>query len=550
MDYLIHHLLQTSARRAPDKEALVLGPQRLDYREVWRRTTNVAAGLRRLGVARCDRVGVFLKPSSAQALSIFAVSQAGGAFVPIHHSLFPDQVKHIVTDCGMKGIILSDAKFRQLAEVLPDCPSLEFAVVVGDREAEGVELPTVAFADLVNTAPTGPLTENGIGHDLAAILYTSGSTGRPKGVMLSHANVIAGASIVSEYVGITHDDRTLAALPFTFDAGLNQIMTAFQQGATLVMTNFLFANDLVKRLLAERITGLAGVPTLWSLLADSRTFQKSEFPDLRYITNTGGPMPQAVLAKLRDRLPTTKVFLMYGLTEAFRSTYLPPDEVDRRPTSIGKAIPDTEILVINDQNEICRPGEVGVLVHRGPTVSRGYWGKPELSAKVLRPYPFPVDGCPSDEKVCYSGDLVKTDEDGFLYFVGRRDNLIKSSGFRVSPTDVEDALFQTGKVKQAAVIGVPDDRLGQAIKAFVVPQAGESLDVDELLDLCWAQMPSHMVPKTAEVLTELPKTTSGKVDYPALRRREKPVTAGAPPVVVETIPDAKQSPASTSGFPA
>jgi acyl-CoA synthetase (AMP-forming)/AMP-acid ligase II len=289
------------------------------------------------------------------------------------------------------------------------------------------------------------------------------------------------------------------------------------------------ANDLVKPLLAERITGLAGVPTLWSLLARSTAFRRQEFPHLQYITNTGGRMPLNVLATLRQRLPATKVFLMYGLTEAFRSTYLPPDQVDRRPTSIGKAIPDTEIVVINDEGRPCRPGEVGELVHRGPTVSMGYWGRPDLTAQVLRPHPFPVDGCSSNEKVCYSGDLVHMDEEGYLYFDGRRDNLIKCAGFRVSPTDVEEVIHRSGMVEQAAVIGVPDDVLGQAIQAFVVPPSGQSFDAERLIEHCAVEMPPHMVPKSIETIAQLPKTTSGKVDYPALRKRSEP--AGSHPAL-------------------
>jgi acyl-CoA synthetase (AMP-forming)/AMP-acid ligase II len=232
-------------------------------------------------------------------------------------------------------------------------------------------------------------------------------------------------------------------------------------------------------------------------------------------------MPQGVLAVLRQVLPTTQIFLMYGLTEAFRSTYLPPEELDCRPTSMGKAIPDTEILVINDQGQLCRPGEVGELVHRGPTVSMGYWGQPDLTARVLRPHPFLPPELGSEEKVCYSGDLVKMDEDGFLYFMGRRDTLIKSSGFRISPTEVEEVLFQSGKLQGAAVIGTPDEILGQAIKAFVVFREGEAASMGDLLAFCAQKMPRHMVPKFVEVLDQLPKTTSGKVDYPALRRREE-----------------------------
>jgi acyl-CoA synthetase (AMP-forming)/AMP-acid ligase II len=332
---------------------------------------------------------------------------------------------------------------------------------------------------------------------------------------------MAGSTIVSTYLEITAVERILAVLPFSFDAGMNQLMTAFQQGATLVLINFVFAREIVQTLLRERVTGLAGVPTLWSLLAQpNATLQKQPLPDLRYITNTGGAMPQAVLAVLRKALPTTRIFLMYGLTEAFRSTYLPPSEVQRRPTSMGKAIPDTEILVINENGQLCKPGEIGELVHRGPTVSLGYWNRPEDTNKALHPNPLLPAELGDCERVCYSGDLVKTDEEGFLYYIGRRDTMIKSSGFRISPTEVEDVLFQSGELRQAAVIGIPDEALGQSVKAYVVPRDGRTLNPEELIAYCAEKMPRYMVPKAVEVLNELPKTTSGKVDYPALRRRE------------------------------
>jgi acyl-CoA synthetase (AMP-forming)/AMP-acid ligase II len=287
------------------------------------------------------------------------------------------------------------------------------------------------------------------------------------------------------------------------------------------LTTFVFAREIVQMLAKENITGLAGVPTLWSLLAQpASTLHKTTLPHLRYITNTGGAMPQPVLKTLRQVLPTTKIVLMYGLTEAFRSTYLPSDELDRRPTSMGKAIPDTEILIVTENGEPCKPGEVGELVHRGPTVSMGYWGQPELTAKVLRPHPFLPKELGDQERACYSGDLVKMDEEGFLYFVGRRDTMIKSSGFRISPTEVEEALFSCGKLKGVAVIGVPDEVLGQTIKAFAVLREGETLKPDELIAYCGEKLPRHMVPKSVEIITDLPKTSSGKIDYPALHRRE------------------------------
>ena len=520
MDFLIWHLLHESARRFPDKEALVHGEERLNYSEVARRVNGLAAGLRTGGLRRGDRMGIYLEASIPQAISIFGISHAEGVYVPINALLHDEQVMHIARDCTMKGLITTADRLASLAEVLPQIPSLKFLVVVGPGGATS-RLPIHNYEEFCAHAVPLDWRDGSIEKDLAAILYTSGSTGKPKGVMLSHANVVAGSRIVSTYLNITENERILAVLPFSFDAGMNQLMTAIENGGTCVLINFVFAREIVQILLKEKITGLAGVPTLWSLLAQSNsTLAKQPLPHLRYITNTGGAMPQAVLKVLRTTLPTTKVFLMYGLTEAFRSTYLPPEELDRRPTSMGKAIPDTEILVLNDQGRVCKPGEPGELVHRGPTVSLGYWNRPEDTARALRSNPLLPAELGDCEKVCYSGDLVKMDEDGFLYFIGRRDTMIKSSGFRISPTEVEEVLFQSGKLRGAAVIGIPDETLGQTIKAFVVAKDGDALDVDAMLAYCAEKMPRYMVPKTFEVLSELPKTSSGKVDYPALRRRQ------------------------------
>jgi acyl-CoA ligase (AMP-forming) (exosortase A-associated) len=520
MNYLFHHMLRASARRNPDKEALVHEGRRLSYRHVAQQAAGLACGLQQVGLQRGDRVGIFLDPSVPQVLSIFGISQAGGVFVPINQLLMPDQVAHIARDCGMRGIITTAARLAKLGPVLEQIPSLEF-VIIDQSPAFSVPLRTFLFDDLCGLQTPAQWRDANIDKDLAAILYTSGSTGKPKGVMLSHAQIVAGASIVSDYLQITEADRILAVLPFSFDAGLNQLTTAFQQGGTLVLMTFVFAKEIVAILAKEHITGLAGVPTLWTLLAQPNSMlDKVPLPKLRYITNTGGAMPQTVLKVLRHTLPTTKIFLMYGLTEAFRSTYLPPEELDRRPTSMGKAIPNTEILVVNEDGKPCKPGEVGELVHRGPTVSMGYWGHPEFTAKVLRPHPFAASEVGDQEQVCFSGDLVKMDEEGFLYFVGRRDTMIKSSGFRISPTEVEEALYSLGTLRGAAVIGVPDDVLGQAVKAFVVPREGHAVNADELIASCSERLPRYMVPKVIEVVAELPKTSSGKVDYPALRRRE------------------------------
>ena len=521
MEFLVHHMLLSSVCRFPNKEALIHGDQRLTYTEMTELTASLAHGLQRVGLQRGDRIGIFLRQSIPQVLSIFGISLAGGVFVPINEALFPNQVAYIAQDCKMKGLITDSPKLAGLLKVIKNISSLDFVVLLEGEAMPEIGLSTHNFSKLCEPTPSQPRSDIGIEKDLAAILYTSGSTGKPKGIMLSHANIIAGASIVSTYLEITAAERILAVLPFSFDAGLNQLTTAFQQGGTLVLMSFTFAREIVKMLLKKRITGLAGVPTLWSLLAQPlSTLHEHRFPCLRYITNTGGAMPQSVLSTLRKALPTTKIFLMYGLTEAFRSTYLPPEELERRPTSIGKAVPNTEILVVNDRGQPCRPGEIGELVHRGPTVSLGYWGHPDMNERVFRPHPFFAHKLGGDEKVCYSGDLVKMDEDGFLYFVSRRDTMIKSAGFRISPTEVEEVLFQSGKLLGAAVIGIPDQLLGQHIKAFVVTRNANAVDSEQLITFCGDRMPRYMVPKSVEILDELPKTGNGKIDYTALRRRE------------------------------
>ena len=515
-------LRSKSACRFAEKEALIHGDQRLTYAEVIRLTVGLAHGLQRVGLRRGNRIGTYLGPSVQQAVSIFGISQAGGVFVPISDTLLPTQIVHIAKDCGMKALITDTSKLASLLGSIEDIPSLEFVVVPENKVLPQIHLPIHSFDELCRDTPSQPGQDIGIDKDLAAILYTSGSTGKPKGVMLSHANIIDAASIMANCLDISSDERILAIMPFSFDAGLNQLTTTVQMGGSLVLMNFIFARQIVQMMLKERISGMTGVPTIWGLLAQSNsTLHQNRYPDLRYISNTGGTLPQRVLKSLQKALPKTKIFMRYGQTETFLSTCLSPEELNCRPTSIGNAIPNTELMVLNKQGRPCKPGEVGELVHRGPILSQGYWGHPELTERVFRPHPFLAAELGVIEKVCYSGDLVKMDEEGFLYFVGRRDAMIKSSGFRISPTEVEEVLFQSGKLLGAAVIGIPDEMLGQRIKAFIVPLNDASIDPNDLLAFCGERMPRYMVPKSVEILDELPKTGNGKIDYPALRRRER-----------------------------
>jgi acyl-CoA synthetase (AMP-forming)/AMP-acid ligase II len=353
-----------------------------------------------------------------------------------------------------------------------------------------------------------------IAEDLAAILYTSGSTGRPKGVMLSHANLTAGTRIVRSYLGIGPQDRILSILPLSFDYGLNQLLTAVEQRARLVLLNFRMGDEVVRALAKYEITGMAGVPTLWAILTRAApSLSRTLLPHLRYVTNSGGAVPVETVRRLRDLLPRTKVFLMYGLTEAFRSSFLDPTLVDHKPGSVGKSIPECELFVLNAEGRVAAPREHGILVHRGPTVSLGYWRRPEDTAATIKQNPL-RPATEGRDLVCVSGDVAYTDEDGDLYIVGRNDAMIKSSGYRISPSEVEDVLMTCGGFRQVAVIGLPDPTVGHRVHAVAV--ASGDVSVSGVLAQAARQLAAYMLPKTIELVEALPQTPNGKVDVKRL----------------------------------
>jgi len=502
--YLLHHLLESDAC-ADDRVALVDGDTHLTYDAFRTRAATMAQWLRANGLRSGDRVAIALPKGFDECIAIFATSMASGVFVPVNAQLLGPQVAHIATDCSARFVITNAARLGELSAALPS----------GEDAPAVIDIETVR--DATDLAEHDANREVRLGEDLAAILYTSGSTGRPKGVMLSHRNLIAGARIVRTYLEITPDDRLLSVLPLSFDYGLNQLLTTVEQGATLVLFSFRLGDDLVRGLRDHRITGFAGVPAIWAILSRAApSLPKTELPDLRYITNSGGAVPSQTVSRLSELLPSTKIFLMYGLTEAFRSTFLPPEMIAEKPTSIGKAIPECEVFAVTKDGLRAEPGEPGILVHRGPTVSLGYWNRPEETAAVLRPNPFQPVTMGSDT-VCYSGDLVTTDEDGFLYFVARDDAMIKSAGFRISPTEVEEVLMATGAFTHVAVIGLPDPWVGQKVHAVgVVSDPAATPEPRDILKGVSAQLPAHMVPKKIELVDALPTTPNGKIDYKRL----------------------------------
>lgn len=481
-----------------DKERIAVADEERSwtYGTLMARAAGIARRLTKAGVTRGDRVAVLLPKSLEECAALFGASAAGGVVVPVNPVLKPGQVRHILLDSGARALVTDRATLSAAAAAdLPSGLQVILAEEAGESDAAALPLP------------------RSIGQDLAAILYTSGSTGTPKGVMVSHANLIAGTRIVRTYLGITGDDRILSILPFSFDYGLNQLLTAMEQGATLVLCRFTLGDQIVRALARHRITGLAGVPTLWAILTRAApSLARTALPDLRYITNSGGAVPEATVRALRGLLPETRIFLMYGLTEAFRSTFLDPAEVDRRPTSIGKAIPECEVFPVTVDGRRAAPGSPASWSTAGPrsrsATGAGLRTRPASSGRTRWFRPRRAD------MVCYSGDLVVEDEEGFLHFVGRDDAMIKSAGYRISPTEVEDALMSVGGLREVAVIGLPDAWLGQKLCAVAVP-SGDFDPAAALLALS-ERLPAHMIPARIDLVDRLPTTPNGKVDYKAL----------------------------------
>lgn len=513
---LLHELPLAVGEREAGHVALTYGTESMSYGELATRTLAFAGALRTIGLCRGERVGIYLEKRFENVISTFGTTAAGGAFVPLNPLLKPEQVVYILRDCNVRVLVTSVQRLALLGDALAACHDLQHVVTIG--ESDHAPTPNGCtqhrWADMLDTPPRAG--HRVIATDMAAILYTSGSTGRPKGVVLSHCNMVIGAKSVASYLENHAEDTLLAALPLSFDAGFSQLTTAFHVGARVVLLNYLLPHDLLNTLVRERVTGLTGVPPLYIQLAQLK-WPESVTEHLRYFANTGGRMPVETLKRLRTVLPRTKPFLMYGLTEAFRATYLAPEESECRPDSIGKAIPNAEILVLRADGTPCAPNEPGELVQRGALVAMGYWNDAEKTAERFKPLPPGIagrePGLVLPEIAVFSGDTVRQDEDGFLYFIGRRDEMIKTSGYRVSPTEVEEVLYTTQLVGEAAAFGVAHPKLGQAIVVVATAKINGSLKADTLLAACRQYLPMYMVPAKIDVRSgPLPRNPNGKID--------------------------------------
>jgi acyl-CoA ligase (AMP-forming) (exosortase A-associated) len=505
-----YQLLADNLPARPHKRALVDADRSVTYEELGAEVDRIAGFLRGAGIGPGDRVIVHLRKSISEAAAMFAVSKVGAVIVNVNVQWTPAQLRYVIDNCGARLLIVDSRAAAALAKTeLP--ASVTHVLVAGNA-------PSAKGFESWETAVRGPVGAEvpRLDTELAMIIYTSGSTGQPKGVMLSHRNIVAGARSVARYLGLREDERLLSVLPYSFDYGLNQLTTMMLVGGTVVHQPVALAAEIVRVTQQQAITGLAAVPPLWSQIVRLLDASPTAFPALRRVTNTGGKIPLNILERMPSVFPDAAIFLMYGLTEAFRSTYLPPEKFRSKMGSIGRQIPGAEIYVIKHGVGVAAPGEQGELVHRGPLVSMGYWGMPEATRSKIRPCPELADRI-GDEPVVYSGDIVRVDEDGDLWFVARNDAMIKTSGFRLSPDEVEDLVARSGLVGDTVAFGVEDDDLGEVVHVAVVPLG--LFDEAALQKHCRLAMPHYMVPRRFHVWHDtMPRTSSGKLARPDVIR--------------------------------
>jgi long-chain acyl-CoA synthetase len=522
----LESFLELSSARFPQKTALVCNRKTFTYGELETRANRLASSLIAGGIQRGDRVAVYLENSPEAVISIFAILKAGAVFSVVNPTTKVDKVSHILNNCRAAGLITNRTKLDTVSGALASAPHLHSVWVAGGLSATE-SATTKRLVDLTAALENVDLSavppnKKCIDIDLAALIYTSGSSGRPKGVMLTHLNIVSAATSITTYLENRSDDIILSVLPLSFDYGLYQVLMAFQVGGTVVLErSFTYPYRIIELLKQEHITAFPIVPTISAVLLQL-DLSVHRFPFLRCITNTAAALPTRHIRQLRDSFPNVKIFSMYGLTECKRVSYLPPEQIDIRATSVGRAMPNEEVYIVDDNGQRVSAGTVGELVVRGSNVMKGYWDSQEETDKVLKPGPLP------GEKVLHTGDLFRMDEEGYLYFIGRKDDIIKTRGEKVSPREVEDVLHAMPGVAEAAVIGVPDEVLGAAIKAVIRLQVGVNCTAEQVIDWCSLKLENFMVPKFVDFQGELPKISNGKID-----KRELAMSGVRPPVMFE-----------------
>ncbi|MBI3545854.1 MAG: acyl--CoA ligase [Gammaproteobacteria bacterium] len=511
---LLHDGLLVNAARLPAKPAVVVEGKPYTYGELLNQALRLATALQQRGLKRGDRVAIYMDNTWPCVVSIYAVLLAGGVMLVVNPQTKSDKLEFILDDCDAK-ILLTDGHLAGVfVPVLVRLKKLQ-TVICSGKLPDSSEINLEAFNDALEKSSPLSTPAPTIALDLAALIYTSGSTGNPKGVMQTHQSMSFAAGSLIEYLRLAETDRILCVLPLAFDYGLYQLLMAIQLGATLVLErSFTYPAQVFERMQANYVSVFPGVPTIFSMLLAAHARTPLSFPTVMRVTNTAAALPDDYVRKLREIFPNALIYKMYGLTECKRVCYLEPELIDAKPGSVGKAIPGTEVFLLSSDGQAVPPGETGILHVRGPHVMLGYWKRPDLSAQMLKEGKLP------GERVLCTHDHFRMDSDGFLYFVGRSDDIIKTRGEKVSPVEVENVLFGIKGIREAAVIGIPDEVLGQAVCAYVVLETGAALTEKEIRAACLARLENFMVPKEIIIRSALPKTTTGKISKKALRQSE------------------------------
>jgi long-chain acyl-CoA synthetase len=502
---LLHDSLVVSAGRSPQKVAIVAEGTPYTYEVLFDAAVRLSNQLQAHGLKRGDRVAIYMDNTWPCVVSIFGTLMAGGAFMVVNPQTKADKLTYILNDSEATFLLTDGHLSRIFLPALDETPSIQRVVCSGVVPSE-THHEILGFDALLASGDANRPREDAVPVDLAALIYTSGSTGNPKGVMMTHQAMAFTAGSLIEYLRLDETDRILNLLPLAFDYGLYQLLMTVRLGATLILErSFTYAAQILNRVKSEQVTVFPGVPTVYMTMLGMHARSPLSFPSVRRITNTAAALSSDIVPGLRQIFPNALVFLMYGLTECKRVCYLEPELIDAKPGSVGRAIPGTEVFLLSADNKPVPPGETGILHIRGPHVMLGYWNQPELSAHMLKAGRWP------GERVLCSHDFFRMDEDGYLYFMGRSDDIIKTRGEKVSPVEVENCLHGIPGVREAAVIGIPDELLGQAIRAYIALNEGVTLTDKEIRAYCLARIENFMVPKEIVFLPELPKTATGKI---------------------------------------
>ncbi len=528
---LLQDTLENSRMRYQDKTALVGENRRVRYAEADDTANRIGRGLVENGVRRGDRVLIFTRDRVEAVLSLFGVLRAGAAFTVIPDTGRAPYIEHLSRVTEPSAVLVDPDLLHILEEAgVTRTPA---RIILTRPPGEGREIPYDSTEDF-GTLPADKPPVRAIDLDLASLIFTSGSKGSPKGIMLTHLNMVAAARSISRYIGNTPDDVILNVLPLSFDYGLYQVLMAFLFGGTVVLEpSFAYPVRILQLIQNEGITGFPVLPTVCAILERLQIFREGSFPGVRYVTNTGAALPPVSIQALRRSFPNAKVFSMYGLSECKRVSYLPPEEIDTRPLSVGKAMPNCEVWLVDEKGLRLPDGSTGELVVRGSNVALGYWRMPEETIRTFRPGSLP------GERTLYTGDIFRTDEDGYLYFLGRRDDMLKCRGQKVSPREIEDAVLRLPGVLEAVAVGYPDPVLGHAIRLYLVSEEGLERSSDEIRKYLQSQLEDFKVPKVIEICRELPRNSSGKADRLMLSgAAEKLMETASPWAVPPTTPTA------------